>query len=315
MKKLIGVGAACALVVGVCLVFVKTAQVGTSVDTKPAAHTQDASRAASAAAEAASSSQPLSSSRVAVAAKSSFDWEVRGLWSMSGAQLRQVFQRGVASAALEDKYLAYLAYDLCYSTYRTLQYPEIPGVTGDVVRHMNDGRRTLRTLCAPFLSIPLEQLTRDGDALHAAIAAPASPFSLSLPEHADDAARERFRQTLRAQFEAYGPAALQWNAANLAEWLLQKDLPPGQSHGSGHTPESRRVETAVHVAMCYVGFDCSKTSGGLLVLCTQSAVCGSDLRDALLGQLEGPVEREQTDKLARLIGRALASGQYSLLSL
>lgn len=312
MKKVIGL-AACALVACAFLVVVKTTQVGTPIN-DPVAHAPIASHPAGATNGAASSGRRPSPVHTA-AGKESFDGELRSLRSMNGAQLRQVFERGLASPTLEDKYLAHLAFDLCHSTFRTLQHPHIPDVKGDVVRHMDEGRQTLRERCVPFLSIRLEQLTLDGDRLREAIAAPESPFSQRLPEQADAATLQRFRRMLREQFERFGPAALEWNAANLAEWLIQKDLPPGQSHNTGDTPEAKRVETAAYLAMCYAGFDCSKTSGGLLVLCTQSAVCGTDLREALLSKLDSPVEREKADQLARMIAQAIASGRYSLLSL
>jgi hypothetical protein len=136
-----------------------------------------------------------------------------------------------------------------------------------------------------------------------------------LPDPADLAAREEFRQLLRGQFDRYGPAALEWNVANVAEWLIQKDLPSGQSYKTLDTPESRRIETAAYVSLCYAGFDCSGTSGGLLVLCTQSAICGNDLREALLSKLDSPEERQKADQLAQMIGEAIVSRRYNLLSL
>ena len=234
---------------------------------------------------------------------------------MKGVELLAVYQRGLSSDKLEDKYLAYLTFDLCSSTLRSTQQPDIPNASGETAQRMNEGRRALRETCAPFLAIRLEQIMRDSEALRTSIRSPDSPFSVSLPDHLEGEAREETRKTLRGQFEQFGAAALEWNANNLSDWLLQKDLPPDTNPRAISPSESVIVSTAAYVAMCYAGFDCSKTSGGLLILCTQGAVCGDDLREALLSKLASPEDRLRADTLARTIGQAITMGRYELLAL
>lgn len=239
------------------------------------------------------------------------------LWSASGEDLLQIYKRGAKSNEPMEQYLAYRALDLCIENVRQVPLPSDPKMDGAEIRQLDESRRLMRTHCAPFIGVSMDELLRVRSAL------PRTAMEhFQLPDLPDPSLRRpsakdiaRTRSALLEDFSSNGPSAIEWNSGVFGRWL---QFNAETESGAGLAPILRQADTldlALALLPCHLGAPCGRGTVLAAHMCTTSFMCADDFEHAVLKTEPDAKRRALIQEQARTIAQAIQQKKFDLLGL
>jgi hypothetical protein len=225
------------------------------------------------------------------------------------SDLLALFRKGTrAGATAGEQFAAYQIVALCYFSIRRMQYPEIPGVSGDTVREVDEARARQTRRCSGIERIGIDQILRDYEVLRGVVGGgPRSPPTFIRARN--DAERTVAVAGLGDVFSEFGPVALLWSAGDVVDYLRLGTTPFARQIREMSGNEDM-VDYAVYLAMCKGSDICGE--GGLLYLsnCSDTGRCGGSLLNAYFGQVT-PEQSQLAQPIAQKILDAIRTGEWT----